>query len=187
MNRRHRSAQLAGALSGYALVPFQLFVLVAPQYTYQEAYVGPVVFLPVFCAHVHELRVGYTTLPKLSESAVSPLLMSSSFIFLFTHRSGRASVALHTEMYFANNPTEEDAFVMSVDKSKVSVIVPRFGIEGSVSGMFLRLRLFTRYVFYVTTFHHLPRNKHARGHVCRSLSSFLFRIEQGLDITTRAV
>lgn len=41
-------------------------------------------------------------------------------------------MALHTEMYFANNPTEEDAFVLSVDKSKLSVIVPRFGIEGSV-------------------------------------------------------
>lgn len=38
-------------------------------------------------------------------------------------------------MYFANNPTEEDAFVLSVDKSRVSVIIPRFGIEGSVSGM----------------------------------------------------
>lgn len=46
---------------------------------------------------------------------------------------GRASVALHTEMYFANNPTEEDAFVLSVQKSKLTVIVPRFGIEGTVS------------------------------------------------------
>lgn len=48
------------------------------------------------------------------------------------HKSGRASVGLHTEMYFANNPTEEDAFVLAVDKSKISVIVPRFGIEGTV-------------------------------------------------------
>ena len=45
---------------------------------------------------------------------------------------GRASVGLHTEMYFANNPTEEDAFVLSVEKTKLSVIVPRFGIEGTV-------------------------------------------------------
>lgn len=35
-------------------------------------------------------------------------------------------------MYFANNPTEEDAFVLSVEKTKLSVIVPRFGIEGTV-------------------------------------------------------
>lgn len=47
---------------------------------------------------------------------------------------GRASVGLHTEMYFANNPTEEDAFVLSVEKTKLSVIVPRFGIEGTVRG-----------------------------------------------------
>lgn len=43
-------------------------------------------------------------------------------------------MGLHTEMYFANNPAEEDAFVLSVDKTKLSVIVPRFGIEGTVSG-----------------------------------------------------
>lgn len=41
-------------------------------------------------------------------------------------------MGLHTEMYFASNPTEEDAFVLSVEKSKLSVIVPRFGIEGTV-------------------------------------------------------
>lgn len=44
-------------------------------------------------------------------------------------------MGLHTEMYFANNPTEEDAFVLSVDKSKLTVIVPRFGIEGTVRTM----------------------------------------------------
>lgn len=41
-------------------------------------------------------------------------------------------MGLHTEMYFANNPTDEDAFVLSIDKTKLSVIVPRFGIEGTV-------------------------------------------------------
>lgn len=51
---------------------------------------------------------------------------------------GRASVGLHTEIYFGNNPTEEEAFVLSVDKDKISVIVPRFGIEGPVS--FIRVR-----------------------------------------------
>lgn len=52
-----------------------------------------------------------------------------------SHVLGRASVGLHTEMYFANNPTEEDAFVLSVQKNSLSVIVPRFGIEGTVRGV----------------------------------------------------
>lgn len=58
----------------------------------------------------------------------SPSVLFTSCFFA----QGRASVGLHTEMYFANNPTEEDAFVLSVDTSKLSVIVPRFGIEGTV-------------------------------------------------------
>lgn len=56
------------------------------------------------------------------------------------HGEGRASVALHTEMFFAQNPTEEDAFVLTVDNTKLSVIVPRFGIEGTVRMLLSRSR-----------------------------------------------
>lgn len=66
----------------------------------------------------------------LSMNSYSTLLPHAHVLHLFIE--GRASVALHTEMYFAQNPTEEDAFVLAVDKIKLSVIVPRFGIEGTV-------------------------------------------------------
>jgi S1 domain len=48
-------------------------------------------------------------------------------------QTGRASVALHTVMYFKSKPTEEYAYVLSVGKGKLTVLVPRFGIEGTVS------------------------------------------------------
>jgi exoribonuclease R len=36
-------------------------------------------------------------------------------------------------MYFKSKPTEEFAYVLSVGKGKLTVLVPRFGIEGTVS------------------------------------------------------
>lgn len=59
------------------------------------------------------------------------------------HTIGRASVALHTEMFFAQNPAEEDAFVLAVDMTKLSVIVPRFGIEGTVRIVSAQISLVT--------------------------------------------
>jgi exosome complex exonuclease DIS3/RRP44 len=44
----------------------------------------------------------------------------------------RASVNLNTLIYFKNRPSIEIAYVLSVAQDKIVVIVPRFGIEGSL-------------------------------------------------------
>eukprot|EP00596_Hydrurales_sp_CCMP1899_P000286 CAMPEP_0119047596 /NCGR_PEP_ID=MMETSP1177-20130426/54054_1 /TAXON_ID=2985 /ORGANISM="Ochromonas sp, Strain CCMP1899" /LENGTH=969 /DNA_ID=CAMNT_0007022385 /DNA_START=511 /DNA_END=3419 /DNA_ORIENTATION=+ len=44
----------------------------------------------------------------------------------------RASVNLNTLIYFKNRPSVEVAYVLSVAQDKIVVIVPRFGIEGSL-------------------------------------------------------
>ncbi|CAM9327074.1 unnamed protein product [Chrysoparadoxa australica] len=46
--------------------------------------------------------------------------------------AGRASVSLYTTLYFKHNPATEDAYVMQVFADKIGIIVPRFGIEGTV-------------------------------------------------------
>jgi exosome complex exonuclease DIS3/RRP44 len=52
------------------------------------------------------------------------------------HRSaqlaGRASVSLHTQLYFRANPASEKAYIIAVHRDKLMVLVPRFGIEGTV-------------------------------------------------------
>jgi exoribonuclease R len=44
----------------------------------------------------------------------------------------RASVSLHTLLYFKSRPSKETAYVLSVSQEKIVVIVPRFGIEGTI-------------------------------------------------------
>lgn len=44
----------------------------------------------------------------------------------------RASVALHTLIYFKNSPSMEPAYVLSVTADLITVLVPRFGLEGPI-------------------------------------------------------
>jgi exosome complex exonuclease DIS3/RRP44 len=46
--------------------------------------------------------------------------------------AGRASVALHTLIFFRNKAVEEAAYVIKVRENGVVVLVPRYGIEGLV-------------------------------------------------------
>jgi exosome complex exonuclease DIS3/RRP44 len=44
----------------------------------------------------------------------------------------RASVQLHTLVYFAARPSVEEAYVLGISAHKFTVMIPRFGIEGSI-------------------------------------------------------
>lgn len=46
--------------------------------------------------------------------------------------ASRASVNLHTLIYFKNQPSKETAYVLSVSADRFTVLVPRFGIEGGL-------------------------------------------------------
>jgi hypothetical protein len=54
----------------------------------------------------------------------------------------RASVNLNTLIYFKNRPSVEVAYVLSVAQDKIVVIVPRFGIEGSLILGYFIVKLF---------------------------------------------
>ena len=43
--------------------------------------------------------------------------------------AGRGSTAFHTVLYFKENPTTEDAYILRILESRLVVLVPRFGIE----------------------------------------------------------
>ncbi|KAF1787954.1 Ribonuclease II/R, conserved site [Phytophthora cactorum] len=46
--------------------------------------------------------------------------------------AGRASVTLHTVLYFQQYPTRTDAVITKVKNNGVGVLLPRFGIEGMI-------------------------------------------------------
>lgn len=45
----------------------------------------------------------------------------------------RASVNLNTLLYFKLKPSQEDAYILSVLPDAITILVPRFGIEGTIN------------------------------------------------------
>lgn len=70
---------------------------------------------------------------------MSPLLSTLVHYnyFNFSHRAAqyaqRASVNMHTLMFFRQNACKEAAYVLTVSEERFSVLIPRFGIEGAIA------------------------------------------------------
>ncbi|KDO31060.1 hypothetical protein SPRG_22126 [Saprolegnia parasitica CBS 223.65] len=86
---------------------------------------------------VHRLlaaAIGVAPLPEYLENKthLQDLAGNLNKRHLSAQLAGRASVSLHTLLYFANNPTVTDAMVNKVRANGIGVLLPRFGIEGMV-------------------------------------------------------
>lgn len=44
----------------------------------------------------------------------------------------RSSVALHTHLFFRNRVHDEDAYVLFVRQNALQVLIPKYGLEGSI-------------------------------------------------------
>ncbi|OQR89330.1 exosome complex exonuclease RRP44 [Achlya hypogyna] len=86
---------------------------------------------------VHRLlaaAIGVAPLPESLENKahLQELAQGLNRRHLSAQLAGRASVSLHTLLYFANNPTVTDAMINKVRANGIGVLLPRFGIEGLV-------------------------------------------------------
>lgn len=116
--------------------------LAAPVYTH---FTSPIRRYADVCVHrLLAASIGVDPLPvHLSSKAyLHDLTMNMNRRHRSAQLAGRASVNLHTLIYFSgveSNAKEEDAYVLDVDASaelecpSFTVIVPRYGIEGRVS------------------------------------------------------
>ena len=46
--------------------------------------------------------------------------------------AGRASVDLHTQLFFKNRQVDEEAFVLAVKKNALQILIPSYGLEGTI-------------------------------------------------------
>lgn len=46
--------------------------------------------------------------------------------------AGRASVGLHTQIFFQNRIVDEDSYVLFVRKNAIQVLIPKYGLEGTI-------------------------------------------------------
>jgi exosome complex exonuclease DIS3/RRP44 len=46
--------------------------------------------------------------------------------------AGRASVDLHTQLFFRNRKVDEEAYILGVKKNALQVLIPQYGLEGTL-------------------------------------------------------
>jgi len=129
-----RSMQQARYFSSGTLTPadYLHYGLAAPIYTH---FTSPIRRYADQMAHrLLAAIIQWEAVPReaLDTSAATELIDNLNQRHTLAQHAGRASVALHTLIFFRAKATEEDAYVIKVRENGVVVLVPRYGIEGIV-------------------------------------------------------
>ena len=91
----------------------------------------------------------------------------------------RASVNMHTLLYFKDRPCTEVAYVASVKSNCFTVIVPRFGIEGTIEADSLKSSATSDYVY--------DPEKHAITFMSKDLEVHRVQVFQRILVRIQAV
>ena len=74
-----------------------------------------------------------TTYPQLLDKQ---FLQQSCNNMNYRHKmaqyAGRASVDLHTQLFFRNRKVDEEAYILSIKKNALNVLIPKYGLEGAL-------------------------------------------------------
>lgn len=91
----------------------------------------------------------------------------------------RASVSMHTLLYFKDRPCTETAYVSSVKSTYFTVIVPRFGIEGTIEADSLKSAATFDYVY--------DPEQHAITYMGEELELHRVQVFQRISVRIQAV
>lgn len=75
----------------------------------------------------------YTSTAALVDmGAVERITTHMNYRHKMAQHAGRASVNLHTQIFFKNRICDEEGYIMFVRKNALQVLIPKYGLEGTV-------------------------------------------------------
>uniref|UniRef100_A0A182JC98 Exosome complex exonuclease RRP44 n=1 Tax=Anopheles atroparvus TaxID=41427 RepID=A0A182JC98_ANOAO len=74
-----------------------------------------------------------STYPELLDKKLNSNLCNNlNYRNRMAQYAGRASVALHTHLFFRNRAEDEQAYILFIRKNALQVLVPKYGFEGTI-------------------------------------------------------
>lgn len=68
----------------------------------------------------------------LDKNKTQAVCLNLNFRHRMAQYAGRASVGLHTQIFFKNRVLDEEGYVLFVRKNALQVLIPKYGLEGTV-------------------------------------------------------
>uniref|UniRef100_A0A182Q2N5 Protein DIS3 homolog n=1 Tax=Anopheles farauti TaxID=69004 RepID=A0A182Q2N5_9DIPT len=74
-----------------------------------------------------------STFPELLDKKINSNLCNNlNYRNRMAQYAGRASVALHTHLFFRNRSEDEQAYILFIRKNALQILVPKYGFEGTI-------------------------------------------------------
>jgi exosome complex exonuclease DIS3/RRP44 len=107
--------------------------LAAPIYTHFTSPIRRYADIMVHRALAASIGADTTTPDILDKNHINNVCKNINFRNRMAQQAQRASIALHTQLYFRKQGARiEEAYVMQVKQNAIGVLIPQFGMEGTI-------------------------------------------------------